>query len=106
MTYKSLKDFNSEPEYVRYLHKEELAYNENLENKIAQGIMHPFLHYWHKRLPTAETKPTTESMFKQRYQVCRQCENFINITKQCKKCYCFIPMKAQFEIFKCPEGKW
>ncbi len=44
--------------------------------------------------------------FEKRYDVCKVCENFLNITKQCNKCFCFMPIKARAKTGTCPEGKW
>lgn len=43
---------------------------------------------------------------KHRYSVCKSCENFIHLTKQCKECFCFMPMKTMFKVATCPKGKW
>ena len=45
-------------------------------------------------------------IFKKRYEVCKVCKNFLNITKQCSKCFCFMPVKAKAETGTCPTGKW
>ena len=44
--------------------------------------------------------------FEKRYGVCKVCENFLNITKQCSKCFCFMPVKARAKTGTCPQGKW
>jgi hypothetical protein len=40
-----------------------------------------------------------------RLDICGSCEEF-SITRQCKKCKCFMDMKAQLETAVCPLGKW
>ena len=46
------------------------------------------------------------SLSKKRYSICLVCENFIETTKQCKICNCFMFFKTRFLSAKCPEGKW
>lgn len=41
-----------------------------------------------------------------RYEICRGCEYFINLTKQCKKCGCFMEAKTKLESARCPMGRW
>jgi len=37
---------------------------------------------------------------------CRDCEHFIKATSQCKKCGCFMKVKARLATASCPIGKW
>ena len=39
-------------------------------------------------------------------KICIQCEDFIKLTKQCKKCGCFMPIKTRIPGMKCPANKW
>lgn len=41
-----------------------------------------------------------------RMKICLQCEHFLKITKQCKKCGCFMPIKVRIPGQKCPVEKW
>lgn len=41
-----------------------------------------------------------------RYSICLSCPELINITKQCKKCGCFMAVKTKLKYAKCPIGKW
>ena len=43
---------------------------------------------------------------RERYNICKSCDQFINLTKQCKECFCFMPMKTMFKIATCPLNKW
>jgi hypothetical protein len=47
-----------------------------------------------------------DSVADRRYSICRACPEFINLTKQCKKCGCSMVLKTKFEEAKCPLGKW
>jgi hypothetical protein len=42
----------------------------------------------------------------ERYSLCLTCPELINITKQCKKCGCFMAEKTKLKYAKCPIGKW
>jgi hypothetical protein len=52
------------------------------------------------------TKLVSEDLAKQRFDTCLSCPELINITKQCKKCGCFMSAKTKLEAAKCPLGKW
>jgi len=41
-----------------------------------------------------------------RLEICATCENFIEITKQCKKCGCLMAFKTKLPHAECPIGKW
>tara|TARA_R110002020_G_scaffold49221_6_gene140249 strand:- start:802 stop:987 length:186 start_codon:yes stop_codon:yes gene_type:complete len=42
---------------------------------------------------------------KYRLSLCNQCEHFTK-TRQCKKCLCFMDLKARLGGSTCPEDKW
>lgn len=41
-----------------------------------------------------------------RYSICLQCPELIKLTKQCKKCGCFMAAKTKIQEASCPIGKW
>lgn len=41
-----------------------------------------------------------------RYDICKSCDKFINLTKQCKECGCFMTLKTKLKIGTCPLNKW
>lgn len=41
-----------------------------------------------------------------RYQICKACPEMIKMTKQCKKCGCFMAIKTRLQGATCPIGKW
>ena len=43
---------------------------------------------------------------KERYSMCKSCEEFDNTFKLCNQCKCFMPVKVQFKRFSCPIKKW
>jgi hypothetical protein len=45
-------------------------------------------------------------VLEERLQICSTCPQFIKATKQCKKCGCFMNLKAKLENATCPINKW
>jgi hypothetical protein len=41
-----------------------------------------------------------------RLNICNDCEHLLKITKNCKKCGCFVSLKTGLQGAKCPIGKW
>jgi hypothetical protein len=41
-----------------------------------------------------------------RYDICKACPELTQLTKQCKKCGCFMAAKTKIENATCPIGKW
>jgi hypothetical protein len=52
------------------------------------------------------TRKASEDLATQRFDICLSCPELIQITKQCKKCGCFMTAKTKLESAKCPVGKW
>jgi hypothetical protein len=52
------------------------------------------------------TKKVSNEISSNRLSICNGCPEFIKISKQCKKCGCFMEAKAKYEEAKCPLGKW
>jgi hypothetical protein len=48
----------------------------------------------------------SEEKANERYQICLECPSLIKMTKQCKKCGCFMAVKTKMEASTCPIGKW
>lgn len=48
----------------------------------------------------------TEEVSASRYEICNGCEHFLQVTKQCKKCGCFMAAKTKLQKATCPVGKW
>lgn len=53
-----------------------------------------------------EIEHATEEEEKARFQICLECPSLIQLTKQCKKCGCFMQVKSKLKDAKCPIGKW
>ncbi len=47
-----------------------------------------------------------ESLSSQRYLICQSCPELVKLTKQCKKCGCFMAAKTKLALAVCPLGKW
>jgi hypothetical protein len=41
-----------------------------------------------------------------RMSLCNSCPELVKLTKQCKKCGCFMAAKTKLEKAVCPLGKW
>jgi hypothetical protein len=59
---------------------------------------------WDVFNPNAQT--TTEEEASARYAVCLECPELVGLTKQCKKCGCFMAIKVKFKDASCPLDKW
>jgi hypothetical protein len=42
----------------------------------------------------------------ERLNTCNHCTEYIKVTKQCKQCGCFMPLKTKLLESVCPLGKW
>lgn len=49
---------------------------------------------------------TVEELRKKRLEICRECPEYNNLTKQCSQCKCFMPAKTWLENAFCPLRKW
>jgi hypothetical protein len=52
------------------------------------------------------TEWASDEVAENRYSICNQCPELIKLTKQCKKCGCFMFAKTKLEKATCPIGKW
>lgn len=52
------------------------------------------------------TKRVTDDVANLRLEICNSCPHLIQLTKQCKKCGCFMAVKTKIEASTCPVGKW
>lgn len=68
-------------------------YKKNLGETRPWDILNPSLH-------------TTEEIANARYEICLGCPELIEVTKQCKKCGCFMVAKTKLSNATCPIGKW
>jgi len=48
----------------------------------------------------------TENVAEERYSICLGCPELLKLTKQCKKCGCFMSVKTRLKNASCPIGKW
>ena len=47
-----------------------------------------------------------EGVREARISICEGCEYFFKVTRQCKKCACFMDAKTKLRYAECPLGKW
>ena len=47
-----------------------------------------------------------DEIAEQRYNICLECEEFKTSLRQCKLCYCYMPMKVLFKKIECPKQYW
>jgi len=69
-------------------------YKENLGNTRPWDLVNP------------ETEWASDEVAEKRYSICKECPELIKLTKQCKKCGCFMAAKTKLEKATCPLGKW
>jgi len=43
---------------------------------------------------------------RERYEICKSCDEFNDTVKLCKQCGCFMPAKSNIASASCPIGKW
>ena len=48
----------------------------------------------------------TDNVAEERYSICLGCPELLKLTKQCKKCGCFMSVKTRLKNASCPIGKW
>lgn len=48
----------------------------------------------------------SETKAKERMDICLSCPELVNLTKQCKKCGCIMPLKTKLALAVCPIEKW
>ena len=70
------------------------------EWKKAQGETKPW------DLVNINTEWASEEKAEERYSICKSCPELIKLTKQCKKCGCFMAAKTKLALAACPIGKW
>jgi hypothetical protein len=52
------------------------------------------------------TEYADDALANGRYQICKGCPELIKLTKQCKKCGCFMAAKTKLAQASCPIGRW
>ena len=49
---------------------------------------------------------TSTRNLQDRLETCKKCKHFRKSVSQCKKCGCFMKIKAAIAFTRCPIGKW
>jgi len=42
----------------------------------------------------------------ERLSICESCEKWLSVTRQCKRCGCFMDLKTKLPNAECPLHKW
>jgi hypothetical protein len=53
-----------------------------------------------------KTEKAAQELAATRLDICKSCDQYLNMTHQCKVCGCFMELKTKIKISKCPLGKW
>jgi hypothetical protein len=53
----------------------------------------------------SNTQYSSEELENSRMDICNECDRLL-ITKQCKECGCFMPLKVKLFHATCPLQKW
>jgi hypothetical protein len=59
---------------------------------------------WHALDPNKHVEK--QSTADQRFEVCLGCDQLNSVTKQCKICLCYMPIKTTLALSECPIHKW
>lgn len=68
--------------------------------------MNPLNSFSRKRKPKPPKKEYPNLTGDERYNICKSCEFFLENTKRCSKCGCFLKIKTAVPAFHCPIDKW
>jgi hypothetical protein len=49
---------------------------------------------------------TSDEIYKDRLSICKDCVYYFSPTGQCKRCLCFMKIKARLAPMSCPEKYW
>jgi hypothetical protein len=74
--------------------------NQGKDKRLNERVVKP----WDMINPTVER--ADESLANERYSICQACPELIKLTKQCKKCGCFMAAKTKLLKATCPLNKW
>lgn len=69
-------------------------YKQNLGNTRPWDMVNPNVEH------------VSEEERNRRFEICKQCPELITLTRQCKKCGCFMSAKTSLAAAECPIGKW
>lgn len=51
-------------------------------------------------------EPVSAVIIEERISLCQECDKYVQLTKQCKECWCIMPLKVKLAAASCPLGKW
>jgi hypothetical protein len=86
-----------------YLEKQEnLAREHTLNNPAPEKINE--VKPWDLLNPNVPR--ASEDLANFRYDICKSCPELFSLTKQCRRCGCFMAAKTKLLDATCPIGKW
>ena len=47
-----------------------------------------------------------DEVYEDRMAICKECVYYSSILGQCKRCLCFVRLKARIAPMECPQGYW
>jgi hypothetical protein len=47
-----------------------------------------------------------DEIYEERLEICKECVYYFNPTGTCKRCLCFMKIKARIAPMECPQGYW
>ena len=47
-----------------------------------------------------------DEIYEERLAICKECIYYSSILGQCKRCLCFVKLKARIAPMACPQGYW
>lgn len=72
--------------------------------KLKEGVLPEGPKIWDILNPNTEW--ATDEVAEERLAICISCPELIQLTKNCKKCGCFMTAKTKMSKASCPIGKW
>jgi hypothetical protein len=87
-----------------YLEKQESVAKDNSTNIESVDNSDKSVKPWDLLNPNEPR--ASEDLSKFRYDICKSCPELFSLTKQCRRCGCFMAAKTKLQHASCPIGKW
>ena len=68
---------------------------------LVMNMFNPYLQVNNSFFGALETKDIS----KKKLNICKNCEEYVKLTKHCKQCKCIMPLKVKLKGNHCPLGK-
>ena len=70
------------------------------------SIISGLKHRMDQVVEAARTAIAEPEVAQHRIEICNSCEFLLEITRNCKKCGCFVDVKTKISHTSCPVKKW